>query len=177
MAKRRKGRGHYCWMCGRMRPNERFSGRGHRQHLCKDCKRQYTKAERRQARAKMDMEGYFHGQKNISAKNVAHLRGLSKSSDEDVRTVAEAILEAALLHPRRRGRQPYLAKNHPELYARLVELYFCEPWVEDADPEPDWFDDGNVWAGGPDYDEQYGQVMQDAAEGPAAEADYEEIPF
>lgn len=38
MSKRRKQLpGHYCWCCGRRRANERFSGRGHRQHLCKDC--------------------------------------------------------------------------------------------------------------------------------------------
>jgi hypothetical protein len=29
--------GHYCWCCGRRRPNERFSGRGHRQHVCEEC--------------------------------------------------------------------------------------------------------------------------------------------
>lgn len=40
MSKRRKkSPGHYCWCCGRRRANELFSGRGHRQHLCKDCKK------------------------------------------------------------------------------------------------------------------------------------------
>lgn len=29
--------GHFCWCCGRMRPNERFSGAGHARHLCKEC--------------------------------------------------------------------------------------------------------------------------------------------
>lgn len=33
----RKRAGHFCWACGRMRPNERFSGRGHARHLCRDC--------------------------------------------------------------------------------------------------------------------------------------------
>ena len=41
MGKKRKRRkklpGHFCWCCGRRRANERFSGRGHRQHVCKDC--------------------------------------------------------------------------------------------------------------------------------------------
>jgi hypothetical protein len=39
MAKKRKLHGHYCWCCGRMRPNEKFSGGGHARHLCKDCSR------------------------------------------------------------------------------------------------------------------------------------------
>jgi hypothetical protein len=33
----RKRRGHYCWSCGRIRANEKFSGAGHKRHLCRDC--------------------------------------------------------------------------------------------------------------------------------------------
>jgi hypothetical protein len=35
----KKRRGHYCRGCGINRPNEKFSGKGHKQHICKDCKR------------------------------------------------------------------------------------------------------------------------------------------
>ena len=35
----RKRRGHFCWCCGRVRANERFSGRGHANHVCKDCQK------------------------------------------------------------------------------------------------------------------------------------------
>jgi hypothetical protein len=34
-----KRRGHFCWSCGRTRPNERFSGKGHARHICKDCQK------------------------------------------------------------------------------------------------------------------------------------------
>lgn len=34
---RHKRSGHFCWCCGRSRPNEAFSGRGHARHLCKEC--------------------------------------------------------------------------------------------------------------------------------------------
>ena len=37
MTKRR--RGHFCWSCGRSRPNETFSGRGHARHVCRECSR------------------------------------------------------------------------------------------------------------------------------------------
>lgn len=33
-----KRRGHYCWVCERVRSNESFSGRGHRDHVCNECK-------------------------------------------------------------------------------------------------------------------------------------------
>lgn len=29
--------GHYCWACDRRRPNEKFSGGGHAQQLCREC--------------------------------------------------------------------------------------------------------------------------------------------
>ena len=29
--------GHYCWACDRRRANEKFSGRGHARHICRDC--------------------------------------------------------------------------------------------------------------------------------------------
>jgi hypothetical protein len=42
-----KRRGHFCWMCGRVRPNEKFSGSGHRDHVCKEC----AARQRRERRA------------------------------------------------------------------------------------------------------------------------------
>ncbi|WP_407270516.1 hypothetical protein [Radiobacillus sp. PE A8.2] len=39
-----KKRGHFCKVCGRTRANEKFSGKGHRLHICKDCKRTGKKA-------------------------------------------------------------------------------------------------------------------------------------
>ena len=35
--RKRKLPGHYCWACDRRRANEKFSGRGHARHLCRDC--------------------------------------------------------------------------------------------------------------------------------------------
>ncbi len=36
MVKRRK-QGHYCRICGEYKANEKFSGKGHAQHICKSC--------------------------------------------------------------------------------------------------------------------------------------------
>ena len=58
MSKRKnKHRGHYCWVCGRVRANEKFSGRGHRNHICKDCAR-LSKEQRRQ-RQKQETDTIF----------------------------------------------------------------------------------------------------------------------
>ena len=36
-----KKHGHYCHVCGRHRANEKFSGKGHAKHICKDCDREH----------------------------------------------------------------------------------------------------------------------------------------
>jgi len=125
--------GHYCWMCGRMRPNERFSGKGHRRHLCKECSRR-PREEKERIRAVMDIEGFFE-QKNISAKNIARLEELCNFPDEGIREMAKLMLEVACVRPRRRKRLGYLRIHRPDLYAQLVEHRFCEAWVEEPEPE------------------------------------------
>lgn len=42
--KKKKKRGHYCWGCDSYKSNECFSGKGHRNHLCKKCKTQGVKS-------------------------------------------------------------------------------------------------------------------------------------
>jgi len=40
MAKERKSKfkdSHYCKICGKHKANEKFSGKGHRTHICKSC--------------------------------------------------------------------------------------------------------------------------------------------
>jgi len=43
MSRRKKQKrnlpGHSCWVCSRRRPNEKFSGRGHALHICRDCRK------------------------------------------------------------------------------------------------------------------------------------------
>jgi hypothetical protein len=118
--------GHYCWVCGRTRSNESFSGRGHRQHLCRDCANR-PRAERDRIRALQDIECFFVRQRSISAKNIARLEQLSRDSDPQVRELAELVLLAARLHPGRRKRTGYLLANAPDLAARLVQHGLIEP--------------------------------------------------
>ena len=37
MAKKKKPNGHFCWVCGEHKAHEKFSGRGHATHMCKQC--------------------------------------------------------------------------------------------------------------------------------------------
>lgn len=41
-----KQKGHYCRICGRQRASEKFGGKGHRIHVCKDCQHEQEKKKR-----------------------------------------------------------------------------------------------------------------------------------
>lgn len=46
MAKKKKKRqGHYCRICGEYKANEKFSGKGHAQYICKSCMSKRKKGE------------------------------------------------------------------------------------------------------------------------------------
>jgi hypothetical protein len=135
--------GHYCGVCGRTRATERFSGRGHARHICRDCQR-LPREERDRVRSLLEIEGFLE-QQNISAKNVARLKTLARSPDEEVRRKAGLVLEVGHLAPGKRKRHSTLAKRQPDLLNRLVEqgLVFgdpAEPARATAGGDDDWED-------------------------------------
>ncbi len=56
MASKKKRQGHYCRVCGRFRANEKFSGKGHARHICKDCAHEQKAAARQRRREKLTRE-------------------------------------------------------------------------------------------------------------------------
>lgn len=130
---------HYCWLCGRSRANERFSGRGHRDHVCRECQK-LPAAEKNRRRALVHMEGIL-GQSRIAEKNVRYLRSLAPSRAADVAEWAAVLLEIARVHPGRRNRLRRL-KRHPELWARMRRLGMVEDFHDEPADEPgEWPDD------------------------------------
>lgn len=59
--------GHYCRICGRERANEKFSGKGHKIHVCKDCMR-LPQEERQAVEEEQEIWGYL-GQEPIPPQN------------------------------------------------------------------------------------------------------------
>jgi len=120
--------GHYCRICGSRRPNEQFSGKGHKIHVCKRCQR-LPKSERRAIEDQDDIFGFMH-QSHISNKNVARLEQLAKSETLQVASLAAIVLEVARVTPYKRRRVKILARNHRDLLHRLAEtgLIFAHTW-------------------------------------------------
>ena len=111
--------GHYCRICGRQRPNEQFSGKGHKIHICKRCKAK-SKSER-QAIEDTDRIFALMQQSHISERNVDRLKAMTKSENSRVASLAAVVLKVAEVKPYKTRRLRFLAKMHPELLRDLEE--------------------------------------------------------
>lgn len=120
--------GHYCRICGCVRPNEQFSGKGHRIHVCKHCQR-LPKSQRRAIEDRDDIFGFIR-QSHISKKNLARLEQLAKSKEPRLARLAAIVLEVARVTPYKRSRLKILARNHRDLVSKLGEtgLVFAQTW-------------------------------------------------
>jgi hypothetical protein len=105
--------GHYCRICGRTRPNEKFSGGGHVIHVCKECALK-PKAEREEIEQEEELFGYLR-QSNISAKNIRRLRILVTSDNPRISELARIVLGVAEVRPGKRGRLKALARDRRDL--------------------------------------------------------------
>jgi ribosome-binding protein aMBF1 (putative translation factor) len=109
--------GHHCRICGRTRPNEKFSGKGHRVHVCTDCAR-LPKENRDAIEQKEEIFNYLT-QSHISTKNRARLGRLAASSDPEVAELAAIVIEVAKVKPYKRRRLKVLAWQRRDLLDAL----------------------------------------------------------
>lgn len=109
--------GHSCRICGRIRPNEKFSGKGHKNHICKDCSRKPIN-EINEIDQKEEIFGFLQ-QSNISKKNIARLGTLKTSNNNEISELASIVLEVAKVKPCKRRRLKFLARENKELLIKL----------------------------------------------------------
>jgi len=119
---------HYCRICGRSRPNEAFSGKGHGDHVCRECER--MPAEERQGIEQEDEIFAFLNQSHISAKNVTRIKALTGSANPRVAELAGIVLEVARVKPHKRQRLKVLARSRGDLLEKLEEtgLILAHHW-------------------------------------------------
>ena len=120
--------GHWCRICGRTRPNEKFSGKGHKNHICKECSRK-PKEEIDEIEQTEEIFNYLK-QSNISKKNISRLQKLSCSQNKEISEYASIVLEVALIKPHKRRRIKLLEKEHRPLLAKLKDtgLIMAHHW-------------------------------------------------
>lgn len=88
--KRKRSTGHYCWMCGRHRPNERFSGKGHRTHVCKQCAALGPEARAHKQKV-LALERCVTGEGFIPRKRRAAFEVFLRHEDPRLRSMAERL--------------------------------------------------------------------------------------
>jgi hypothetical protein len=117
MKKRYSGR--YCRICGTIKPNERFSGKGHRDHICKECVRK-PKVEIDEIDKKEEIFSYLK-QSHISNKNMKRLKLLAESESDKIAKLAYIVLEVAKVKPYKKRRLKVLARERRDLLEKLEE--------------------------------------------------------
>ena len=126
--KRKKpGDSHYCWVCGTHKAHEKFSGRGHATHMCKQC-HALPVAERNEmvAARKADNMAFRH----LTEQEIKWLRKRMNDPRQEVR---DAAREAHRIKFPRYERN--MAKKG--LTARSLEFYINgEVWDEWGDEIP-----------------------------------------
>ena len=124
----KKRRGHYCRICGAVKPNETFSGKGHRTHVCKACARRPT-SEREEIEQTEEVFNYLR-QSRISDKNVHRLRELAQSENGKIAELAAIVREVAEVTPCKKRRLKVLARQHRALIRALDEtgLVMAHHW-------------------------------------------------
>jgi len=120
--------GHYCRICGRTRPNEKFSGKGHGTHVCKDCARM-PKEEREAIEQEEEIFGFLK-QSRISDKNIGRLRTLAASNNLRIAELASLVIEVAKVKPYKKRRLKVLARERRDLLNALEKtgLIYAHHW-------------------------------------------------
>jgi len=126
--------GRFCRVCGRVRANERFSGRGHKRGVCKECHAQVRALQRsvRKDRGHSGVEreiACMLEQIQITEKNMTRLEDLSANAPGRAREMAALALEVARIAPERKIRLRRLRQAAPGLVERLRE-YRLAVWED-----------------------------------------------
>jgi hypothetical protein len=123
--------GHYCRICGRVRANEAFTGKGHRIHRCKDCQR-LPKAEIEKIEIEEELFGFLK-QSRISPKNQKRLESLGEHPDPEIKVLAGLLLRVSKTVEGKRRRWKRLREQEEVLYQECLQAGLIET--------PDWEDE------------------------------------
>ena len=122
MGRKKRYSGHFCWVCGRIRPNERFSGGGHKHHICKDCHKLGPKEIAYQQEVR-NIERCFDWNGRIYRKQRMSFERFLNHSNPRVREYAQ-------------GLQLNMEKENQAWKALIEEdNRECEEWVDGLNPD------------------------------------------
>jgi ribosome-binding protein aMBF1 (putative translation factor) len=119
--------GHFCRICGRERANEKFSGKGHKAHVCKDCSR-LPAAERERIDIEEELFGFVR-QSRISPKNKKRLSELVTHEDPNIKMIADLLIQVSQIAEGKRRRWKRVKESDFALYIQCEEAgLIIEPY-------------------------------------------------
>lgn len=84
-----KRHGHYCKVCGEYKSNEKFSGKGHAEHICKTCAALPPEVRAEQ----MAINRIIHLPWRLSKEQLSWLKNRARDKRPEVRELAQEQLE------------------------------------------------------------------------------------
>lgn len=123
MGRRKSNQGHYCIVCGSRKANERFTGKGHSRHICKDCSKKSPELQKEQ----IDINTIYglYRYSNLSKNNKKMLMNFLSDKRDRVRKAAEAIYN-----------EFYPKRNHLE----FDDFEYSDDGFEYMDDDPGYLD-------------------------------------
>ncbi len=125
--------GHFCWCCERERRHEKFTGRGHRDHICKDCQK-LPKKEREIRQAIRNIEQLFTWEGFVRNGRRKELDKYLEHPDERVREYAQQVQERD--------------RTERELQRKIQQQEEAEidKWAAGFDPDPAEDESASSWS-------------------------------
>jgi hypothetical protein len=112
--------GRYCRICGIQKLNEKFSGTGHKNYICKKCSKLPT--DKREAKEQAEEIYKFMNQSRISDKNIKRLKIMNNSENLETVELANVVLDIARIAPNKKNRFKILSQKRRDLLKRLEIL-------------------------------------------------------
>ena len=117
-------KGHYCKICGEYKANEKFSGKGHAAHICKECARLPVEKRNEIQTINRLMDLPFR----LSREQRGWLEKMRKDERENVRSAAEWAWASRFA--------PVESVDDEEL-EELGDLDDLEEWTDETWDDPD----------------------------------------
>lgn len=126
-AKKKKYKGHYCKVCGEIKANEQFTGKGHASHICKKCSK---KAGPQQAEEIAINRIYkLVRYSNLSKQNRKMLEAYLHDRRENVRLASQEVMEMFTL----RFRNNINNEDEKIYFSDIDDEIFCDDLEDDEE--------------------------------------------
>jgi hypothetical protein len=104
--------------------------------MCRECAR-LPKSERDQKERLSALWEMLCSQSNITPANRGTAAAWAAEGNPELQTLAQLVMDIGRVHPRKKKRLPFIQRNHPELWSRMIAADVVEDWWPSEGHEPE----------------------------------------